>query len=479
MNDYLDCPSIHSRRLLRISHLFSGVLQINESCIANEYVSLMGRHLISREHLINDRVINAAHEAFQLLREEYPATPLTKYSFEQVINAKPPSLRKKARNAYQNILNGGMHEKLYQINMFVKNERMSIRDPLKPPRAIQARSPEYTILLQRYIMPYSKQWRTYEPHGPILVGCDQLEIAFILHTAWISYDDPVAVLLDHKNFDSGVHTIWLKEEHRYVCEHFPNDPEPRVLLERQLMNKCRTQNKLRYSMIGTRCSGDANTSSGNSTINFAMLKRLFRDVTKHIYNIGDDSVVILSRQSYNLLFNLGRFNELGVDYLWETPYTMVDEFEQIDFCQCKPVKTINGWIMVRHPERVLTRSSFCIDQSIKDVPTLLRWLRGVGLCEYAVNPGVPILQCYAEWCMSHTNKDPIYEPNYKQWMRRLNVHDHSITLEARLTFEKAFGITIDQQLFIESSIKQMIIDPVIIYNISLHAQALHSVIHHE
>jgi len=132
--------------------------------------------------------------------------------------------------------------------------------------------------------------------------------------------------------------------------------------------------------------------------------------------------------------------------------------------------------MVRHPERVMTRSSYCIDQSIRSFDQLLRWYRGVGLCEYAVNPGVPVLQAYARWCMSHTNHKPIYERNYKQWLRKLDVSNDKITPTSRLSFEKAFGISIDTQIFIENSFDNLTITNHFINNTTLHEQALHSVL---
>lgn len=416
----------------------------------------MARHLIVRENDLNEVVSVACKEAFDILREEYPPYTLTKYSFEQVIQAKPPSLREKARNAVQTVYKEGLCKRDYKVRMFIKNERMSYTSGggYKPPRAIQARSPAYTIVLQRYIMPYSKKWRDVEPYPPILVGYDGAKIATILHEAWESYDEPVAVLLDHSRFDSGVHTEWLRQEHQYYCDHFPNDPELPELLQQQVNNTCITFNRVRYKMKGTRCSGDANTSSGNSTVNLAMLMRLFRQVKRHVYNIGDDSV--------------------GRDYLWETPYSIVDQFEHIEFCQCRPIETINGWLMVRDPERVLTRSSYCIAQNINTMSLLKRWMLGVGLCEQSVNPGVPVLYQFGCWMAGHTRARPIYEPNYKPWLRTIPYTNTMITLQARLSFAKAFSVSIDQQLRIEHYFRTLQLSNTIEYH-RQPTQALQSV----
>lgn len=435
----------------------------------------MARHLIVREHDITPNVVSACKEAFDILREEYPPYPLDKYTFEQVIQSKPPSLRTKARNAYQIILREGLSKRDTRINMFIKNERMSLpaEGGYKPPRAIQARSPQYTLVLQRYIMPYSKKWRRLED-SPILVGYDGATIAIKLHEAWGCYDDPVAVLLDHRRFDSGVHTEWLKQEQAYYADHFPNDVELTVLLKAQLRNDCKTSNNVRYRVCGTRCSGDANTSSGNSTVNLAMLMRLFRMVKRHVYNIGDDSVVILARKSFLYLVSIERLKELGRDYLWDTPYNVVDQFEHIEFCQCRPIQTADGWLMVRDPERVLTRSSYCIAQNVNTLPLLKRWMRGVGLCEQAVNPGVPVLQQFGTWMASHTNGAPIYEPNYKPWTRTVPYTNQTITQTARLSFSKAFGVSVDRQLFLEDYFRRATIDSILI-NGRIATQALLSV----
>lgn len=471
-----ECPDTHKRFMLRIAYPYSGVIQINDNCTTNEYVSLMARHLIVRERDITPLVTDACKHAFTILRELYPPYPLSKYSYDKVILSKPPSMRRKARDAYNYILAHGLCRKDYKVRMFIKNERMSIRENgLKPPRAIQSRSTAFTIMLQRYIMPYAKKWHRVKPYPPILVGYDGAAIANILREAWLGYDDPVAILLDHRNFDSGVHTVWLQEEHQYFVEHFPNDPELPFLLKKQLSNDCVTSHGVRYRMKGTRCSGDADTSSGNSTINLATLCRLFRDIQRHIYNIGDDSVVITSRQLYNHLVSIGRFGELGRDYLWETPYSVVDQFESIEFCQCRPVELTSGWLMVRDPVRVLTRASYCIDQSINTVPMLKRWMRGVGMCEFAVNPGVPILQQFSLWMASHTSETPIYEPNYKPWTRTVSYTDRRITTSSRSSFERAFNISIDEQLRIEHFFAHATLSGTIQYHLSLQPQSLHSV----
>lgn len=468
-----------SRRLLRITHAFSGVITIYEPCQANEMTSLLARHLCFTEHLVDDRVQRATLEAFQLLATAYPPESLTPLSLDEVVARKRASLRKRALIAHQYIDAHGLQHFHRRISMFIKNERMEVRDTVKPPRAIQARSPEFTISLQRYIYPYSDLWKTtrgVDNHTPFMKGMNQLEIAQALMADWNTFQRPVAVLLDHKNFDAGVHTYMLRAEHEYYLQHYVRDRELADLLQAQLKSVCVTASGIKYTTIGTRASGDADTSDGNSTINLAVLLHLFRGVDKRISVIGDDSVVILSYDSYQQLVAIDRFNDLGQLYVWDTPYTVVTEFEHIEFCQCRPVLTCNGWLMVRTPSRVLTRSSYCIDQRITTVPQLLRWLRGVGLCEQSLNQGVPILQAYAEWCMSGTNAPPIYEPGYAQEHRRLPNMGRDITIAARATFYKAFGISIDLQLLVERYFSTPLSLSTIQDVVECTPQSLHSII---
>jgi hypothetical protein len=393
---------------------------------------------------------------FSRFRLFYPPQELEPLTLEGVVKMKDPSLRKRYRRAVLKLRAQGLDERDAKVSMFVKHERMSYpngdvtSDVLKPPRAIQARSAKFNLAAQKYIVPYMKHWfarRRTHHRTPFAVGLDPKQIAAQLLRDWRQFQDPVALLVDHERWDSCLNTKWLKSEHRYYNDHF-KCRQLRRLLKQQLNNKCRTRTGLRYRIKATRCSGDCNTSSGNCTCNLALLTDLFRRVKHASTVMGDDGVVIFDRKDLPTIQK--RLDRSRERYPWKTAKSFAFVFEQIEFCQCRPVYTVNGYLMVRHPNRVITRGLTCISQTVVQQPRLFYdWLRAVGDCEYSVNPGVPILQSVASYFRSFSNR-AIHEPHDRSRFKTLRGHyDRTIVREARLSFHKAYGVSPALQLAIE------------------------------
>lgn len=445
----IPCSGKHLRKIIKLTNPFTSVVHINEPCPANEYNSLVRRHLLHTEgHRCN------VHEVFNCLRNDYPPQPLLSIDCEDVIKHKPPSQRKKYRAALDRLRRNGLSQKHFKIKMFVKHERMSYPSDdvteifLKPPRAIQARTCEYNLVAQKYFIPYAKrfkQMRFDDLRTPFAKGLDPHAIAQQLYDDWLQCDDPVALLMDAKRWDSCLNSNWLREEHKYYNDHF-NSRELFDLLQAQFKNRCRTASGIRYKVPGTRMSGDPDTSDGNSTCNLALLCHLFRSFKKFITVMGDDSVVIFERR--DIPYILHRLGQRV--YPWDIEYSIVGEFEHIEFCQCHPVETINGYIMVRTPMRALTRGLACISQTVVRMPRLYyNWLRAVGDCEYSVNPGVPVMTSMARYFQSFSDK-PMKEPHDRTRFKMLHGnYDHRITMRARLSFQTAFGISLRTQQRVE------------------------------
>jgi hypothetical protein len=459
-NGQVFCQSDHRRKVFRIELPFTTAVQINDDCIGNEFVSLTRRHLLTSEREETPERRRVIDEAFRLLNKHYPPEHLTPFSIDRVIQAKAPSLRRKYKNAYTELCNRGLDARDYRISMFIKLERMSYPGndvsslTLKPPRAIQARSAKFNLCAQKYFIPYARLWKhrvsPEQPNTPFMKGFNQKQIAEILRDDWESFNDPVAILFDHERWDSGLTRYWLIKEHKYYDAHF-NAAELRQLLAKQLKNKGRTRHGLRYVVIATRMSGDPDTGDGNSTCNLALILHLIRMILARKRVMGDDSVVIMERWDYENILK-ARLGDLGVLYGWKTSVKVVYQFEDIEFCQCQPVLTSNGWLMVRNPLRTFTRATTCINQSVILNPALFkRWLKGVGLSEKAVNPGVPVHSAFAGWCIRASSHDAIYDPGYKDWLRKIpGVVSHVISEESRLSYELAFGISVPYQRQLEN-----------------------------
>ncbi len=413
-----------------------------DSCAANELVSLLNRHLVTNEHfvdIVEQRVL--WHETYMHYVRIRPPRIIKPITPLKVVQTKKPAKRKQYLLALKSLQKQPLRESDTRIKMFIKNERMTMTTPMKAPRAIQSRSPRYNICYQRYIIPYGELWKTKDLiKRTCTKGLNQYEIAEMFYLKWNKYGNPVADLWDHRFFDAKEHTRALMFQNLYINSCF-NSNSYWLLLPPRVLNKCHTRNNIKYRVKGTRASGEADTSDGNSTVNDMMISYVYRKIEHDKGLLGDDSVVIHEAKT---TINVNDMMEYG----FQSKYNQVTEFEDIEYCQCHPIHTINGWLMVREPSRVISRGTTCINHSIKSVDMFKRWCKGVGDCEYSCNAGVPVLQAFAEFMRRSTTEKPIYDREIQEH-RIKGDYSHVINDTARISFNKAFGITIKQQYELE------------------------------
>jgi hypothetical protein len=429
-------------RIARVYLPFTEQIIAYHSCQANEAVSLLNRHLI--KSIPNNDMLKASIRGFKLLRQHYPPQFLRPITVEQVVALKRGSKRKTYKNALQSYYRRGIVRRDCGISMFVKYERMSVRNPFKPPRAIQARGAVFNMVLQQYLIPFAHHLiRSDELRKRYVTkGMDNYQVAQLLHRAWQSFLRPVALLLDHDRFDSRANSIWTRPMHRYICDHF-QEREPRFLVKQLRVGRCKTLKGLVYIVGDIVFSGDVTTGEGNSVINRSILEDFTVLIQCFIALNGDDSVIILEFDDLPTLLS----RDL-MCYGFKTKLQVVYSFSDIEYCQCKPVHTVNGWLMVRDPLRVMSRSTTCI----RFLPsrTTLAWFSSVGECEQSCNIGVPILAAFASWLMrASTHRIKIESEIYMHRIRR-TFSRTIITSEARLSFMAAFGIPPSTQIMLES-----------------------------
>jgi hypothetical protein len=428
---------------LRLRLPFTDPIYTNSRCACNEYVALYKRHLQLQydPHEIDLDIIT---EAFTYVYQDYPPTEVRKSTVEQIVNMKPKHKQRLYRAAAESLkLRPDLGTKDMNINMFVKNERMSSTD--KPPRAIQGLSPRYNLLLQQYLTPIEKHFKSMGYDKQMSTkGMDLYKQANFLQHQSDRFNDPCYVLADHSRFDSRQHETWLQYECEYYMHYYPGDQNLQQLLDQQ----CRTHNSgitrkgTRYTLRGSRLSGVPNTSLGNSIVNYAIISYWLNSCGIRKYRIivnGDDSVIIIEREDVHLLNS-----ESLARLKFGTTYTVEDEFQRVSFCQTNPIRTINGQLMVRDPMRVMSRSTVCIDPSVKP-QSFGDWLHTVGQCEISLNRGVPILQSFAKFLIRQGNKTLNIHDDL-QYRAMAHAGSEEITSNARYDFMIAFGIGSDTQI---------------------------------
>lgn len=415
---------------------------VYQPCAVNELISLVRRHLLLSYLPTPERII----EAKELVRSMYMG-PVLQYTPAQVIEHKSQQKKDRYRRAFKSIKDIGERPSEANIRAFVKIEKWNpCQLGVKAPRLIQYRSYEYCAKLSQYMIPIEKELWKFRHNGHLCFskGMDSWTMARTLRAMWEAVDDPIAVLLDHSKFDSSVSTPWIEVEESFYCRFFYGDDLHR-LMSKQKRNRGWTKGGIKYRCEGRKMSGEYNTSLGDSLINYCILA----SITKHckqalIFINGDDSVVIISRSQLNKLV-LDAFHEYGMKTTIDWAYA----FEQIEFCQTRPININGTWRMVRNPKRVISRGVSSVrryaGEAWKDL------VNSIGQCELACNDGVPISQSFADYLIRSASSSKILwnEVGYRASLEGLPHTQKPILDDTRLSMQAAWGISPDEQIAAE------------------------------
>lgn len=356
-------------------------------------------------------------------------------------------------------------ERAHLLATFVKFEKMNTS---KAPRIIQPRTPEYTLELARYIKhiekPIFKAISQMFGGPTVIKGYNASKSAELMHEMWTSFESPVAVGLDATKFDMHVTRQALEFEHS-VYNGIYGRAKLERLLKKQLHNSgiaYAQDGHVKFSIEGTRSSGDINTALGNCIIMCALVHTWLRrnGIKARLANNGDDCVVIMERSDL-LKFSGGLeewFESKGFRMKVEVP---VDRFERIEFCQSHPVMCGDGWRMVRNVETCLHKDAMCLMPYTGEKDVRM-WFGAVSECGLASYTGVPVLEAfYRMFGRVGVRPSRGYMARFQYGTGRSERAVNSvsrITDDARVSFYLAFGITPDVQMDMEWSFTQSVID---------------------
>ncbi|APG76432.1 hypothetical protein 2 [Sanxia tombus-like virus 4] len=365
-------------------------------------------------------------------------------------------------------------EDLARTSLFTKWER-SVHKPGKTtvPRIINPRSPQFNILLGRYLTPIEHQIfeglqeMLESPHPVIAKGLTQSEKGQII--ADIVNDGYVVVGLDASRFDQCISEELLKMEHNVYLKCYQNDRLLRALLKCQLDNSGQYigrdgRVKVRYGAI--RCSGDMNTSLGNCIIS-VLLSVLFCDENGigdfRVFCDGDDLLLAVRRGDLNKLNPLQQwYLQWGLRMKVEEPaYTP----EAVEFCQSRPVCIDGRYVLIRDVRKCIN-----VDYSgfvnLQDRDYMLKYLRAVGVCGSYLAAGCPVLQAWYGFGVrvGTTGKLDVLDTE-RGFTRQAKLEQRSgavmyrpIDDGARESFRLAFGIGAAEQLLLESIFDEMTLE---------------------
>lgn len=458
-----DCTCSRKTRLNAVithdlaSHQGTDNVWTHKGCVHNEVAALVCRHQLDAPKctMVKELDEQASILAAAVL-EQAGIEALDPATRGDIVNHYSGGKKKLFQRAKESLDVEGIHVDDAKIRMFIKADKYH-EPEVKAPRAIQYRSKRYALEWARFVHPIEKvlyatvDWTETRSCAK---GRNLKERAQDLLTKADSFEDPLFLCLDHSKFDAHVTTELLKVESRFYQKFFKGSDRKKVrkLMRMQLINRGVTKSGTRYKTLGTRMSGDQNTALGNTALNIMILSVWLRGVKSSMYVDGDDSVVIIEKRDRSKLPDL---KSTMAAMSMETKIEETDDFESVDFCQSRPVITAEGWKLVRNPIRVISRAGWCVYNMPRSL--IERWVRSVGLCEQVTGRGVPILQTLGEK-MAEAGAGAYLETDKHHEARLLQhtverVRSLEITPEARASFERAWGITSDEQVAIERSLR--------------------------
>jgi hypothetical protein len=211
-------------------------------------------------------------------------------------------------------------------------------------------------------------------------------------------------------------------------------------------------------------SGDMNTALGNCLLMIIMLVAFMVWCRKwDVLDDGDDVLVIIERRDLpRLLATVKKeFLKFGHEMKVEN---VASRMENVVFCQSQSIEFRTGdYKFVRNPWKVMS----CAMTGVKyfnQVGARAKLLYSIGLCELILGLGVPVLQEYALAILRNCGVgkglelpvDGSLMSRVRREMRGLGlrtlerVDPQPISMCARVSFEVAFGMTVQEQIRVET-----------------------------
>lgn len=374
------------------SHSYGWGVRVYGNCIHNQYKALSERHITDRTYIGFDKKLfmKSTKDGLAKLLKKMDWNVVKRSSLWEIVNTYVGGKRKIYERAAEVVRNRAFDRNWTKVRMFVKPDKhdvCTIKE--KIPRAIQYRRPEYNLLLAQYLRPIEKKLFNFvEEDGTRIFakGRNLQQRAQDILDIYDKFEDGVVVCTDHSKFDSFVNVCHLRTIHRFYLKIFKSY-DLQKLLSYQINNSGFSIQGLKYTVKGTRMSGDYDTSLGNNILNYLVLKAWadLCSIQCRFYIDGDDALIFMKRADVPKI-NLKYFAQLGFDTKLE-----VKTLDTFEFCQTKLIRC-NPPVLARDPKKIISNLQVCLRQySPKQWPKLLE---GKLLCEFWANQGVPYVSSY-------------------------------------------------------------------------------------
>lgn len=422
--------------------MIPSVVHTHKSCVCNEVVALNHRHQIDSGLRFKSKL-----NLFATVRKRVKY--IDPVSQDVIIQRATPRKRKLLEQAAVSLENTPVCCKDGRVRMFLKDDKYHVMS-ISCPRCIQYRNKRYCLPLACYLHPIEKHLLSWvDVSGSVVFakGRNLIERGRDIETKFNYFKRPVVTSLDHSKFDAHVNKELLRFEHRFyrACN---GDKLFRRLLQMQELNVGTTRNGTKYRTPYTRMSGDQNTGCGNSLINYAMTVAILKSlgVKYCLYIDGDDFLVFTEKcDAWKLKPEL--YRQFGMETKLDG---RAETMEDIEFCQTKPIFNGTSYTMVRNPKRMLERIQWGVGKF--NHKYIVNYLTSLGHCCLSLGMGLPVEQ-FIGYKLTQLGGRRV-DTNLTMVANQMFVRPGKArviepVIATRLSYERAFGITLQMQQDIE------------------------------
>lgn len=483
---YKDMVNDHRQRKMRVAWT-SGlegtwVPGVHSNCSCNERVALLSR-VLGPLPWPDSRPVGqefaACFRSLRLLARRYCGY---KWSHLETAQSYTGAMGRRYLEAERSLrVDGPLSRRDWEIQAFLKAEKITLTKFHKP-RMIFPRSPRYNLVLASWLKPF-EHWlwgrltlgwyfRAREPAWlgrhlakwgstrVVAKGLSPRSRANLIVRKFGSFEGCVVFEADGRAFEAHVSSTQKREEDSVYLAAYGNSRGLRRVLSHQASMSGRTPGGWKFSRPGGRASGDFNTGMGNSLIMLAAVASgIGPDVPYDVLVDGDNALVFLAGADVARVyphFAARVLNSCGQELTLESPVSVL---EAVRFGQSAPVNLGCGfgWTMVRDWRKVL--SGFAASHRWLAEPSFgRRWLRDVVRCELSLARGLPVLQEVFLRMLDHIGLEgkTVHEGALSDyfvvgaWLA-CGKDVVPVSLESRLSFETAFGLSGADQKLLETS----------------------------
>lgn len=455
---------------------------VHSTCVHNETASLLLRTLGPTPE---DPAHKLLAEQFSRLRKLSRRLDVQRWSLERVVESYSGRLRKRYDECRVHLREGApLSRDDKRIEAFLKAEKFNPLVKPSKPRMIMARNPRTTLCLASRLKPFEKAlWgalkggpkQGVEPTRQVGKGLNGIQRAALIDRKMREVGEGCVVFeVDGKAFEAHCTVADIAREHSVYRAAFKGDVDFHKLLDIQLVLKGRTTCGIKFRREGARASGDFNTGLGNSVIMncivdasmMFLMDKLNRAFRWDKIVDGDNALIFVEPEVAYYVHKHFAAAVQSVSAQEMTVENPVTELEQVVFGQSKPCWNGNHYTMVREPFKSVS-NAFSSYRHYNNWNHGVRVIKSVSACELALARGIPVLEPYFAKALDLVGNvpdlldpTPFLEGRQLEAVKLLQAHQETladvkpvgVTMEARLSFEKAWGLSVEEQLLLEDEL---------------------------